>query len=502
MRILCLGNNTEDTDLRTTELASQAGSINHGLLSELEGPLNPDLYQNHGYYHSSIFDIAWHNLLALTDNFDQVVMLAQPKINWNHPNAWLNTVKLVSEIGNKGRFIDQTYLEYLSYFKNLLANNKTFCIHPFIQLHTVGKDSVLCCVSQGSVADINTIENFRTDTRYQNIRDKILKGEPVTNCKNCYKVESQGLVSNRQIDTIEWSNSLNLTNLEDLKTISSPVFYDIRPSNKCNLMCRMCRPENSHLIEKEYKTIGLIPKMPIKSLRAIGFDIIQYDNLKQVTVAGGEPTIMPELYRWLEDCVAHGRTDFGIQIQTNGNKISTRLKKLIENFSNFSFAFSIDGYGELNRYIRWPSNWDNIVENLRYFYNSKCPVVINYTISIYNVWNLGDFFEFLDQNFPNIYVNFSIVSDPSCMAPTLFPDADIALEGLTRATQTKVLKNHNKKIEAIINSLIDHFSQRPDLNIEKLKEFFNLNDKLDQSRFVYLKDYVPALDKFRITVGH
>ena len=326
MRILCLGNNTEDTDLRTTELASQAGSINHGLLSELEGPLNPDLYQNHGYYHSSIFDIAWHNLLALTDNFDQVVMLAQPKINWNHPNAWLNTVKLVSEIGN------QTYLEYLSYFKNLLANNKTFCIHPFIQLHTVGKDSVLCCVSQGSVADINTIENFRTDTRYQNIRDKILKGEPVTNCKNCYKVESQGLVSNRQIDTIEWSNSLNLTNLEDLKTISSPVFYDIRPSNKCNLMCRMCRPEDSHLIEKEYKAIGLIPNTPIKTLRATGFDIIKYDNLEQVTIAGGEPTLMPELYQWLDDCVANGRTNFGIQIQTNGNKISARLKKLVKNF--------------------------------------------------------------------------------------------------------------------------------------------------------------------------
>jgi hypothetical protein len=88
------------------------------------------------------------------------------------------------------------------------------------------------------------------------------------------------------------------------------------------------------------------------------------------------------------------------------------------------------------------------------------------------------------------------------MIPTLFPDSDLALEGLIKATQTKVFKNHNKKIEAVINSLIDHFSQRPNLNIEKLKEFFNLNDKLDRSRSVYLKDYVPALDKFRITVGY
>jgi sulfatase maturation enzyme AslB (radical SAM superfamily) len=501
MRILCLGNNTEDTDIKTTQLADQAGSINHGLLNELDGPLDEILYQNHGFYHSTIFDISWPNLLKLAENFDQVIMLDQPKKNWSHPNAWINTIKLVSELGNKGRFIDHSYLKYLSYFKNLLNNNKAFCIHPFIQLHVVGQNSVLCCLSSEPVAETNTIKDFGTDARYQNIRNKILQGDPVTNCKQCYKVESQGLVSDRQIATIEWSNRLNLSTLDDLKAISSPVFYDIRPSNKCNLMCRMCRPEDSHLIEKEYKAIGLIPNTPIKTLRATGFDIIQYDKLEQVTIAGGEPTLMPELYQWLDDCVANGRTNFGIQIQTNGNKISARLKKLVKNFSDISFAFSIDGYGQLNRYIRWPSDWDSIIENLRYFYHSKHPVVITCTISIYNVWNLGDFFEFLDHNFPNIYVNFSIVSSPSCMAPTLFPDHAVALKGLLKAKQSRICKNHNKKIETILDSLINHFSQNPSLDVEKLKDFFDINDKLDKSRSVYLKDYIPYLEKFRTKIA-
>ena len=94
-----------------------------------------------------------------------------------------------------------------------------------------------------------------------------------------------------------------------------------------------------------------------------------------------------------------------------------------------------------------------------------------------------------------------MVTDPSCMAPTLFPDHDLALQGLYKAKQSKVVKNHNKKIEIIIDSLIDYFSKKPALDVEKLKEFFDINDKLDISRSVSLKDYVPALDKFRSIVN-
>ena len=128
-------------------------------------------------------------------------------------------------------------------------------------------------------------------------------------------------------------------------------------------------------------------------------------------------------------------------------------------------------------------------------------MVITCTLSIYNVWNLGDFFEFLDHNFPNIYVNFSMVISPSCMAPTLFPDHAVALEGLLKAKQSRICKNHNKKIETILDSLINHFSQNPSLDVEKLKDFFDINDKLDKSRSVYLKDYIPYLEKFRTKIA-
>lgn len=496
-RILCLGNNTEDTDAKTTSLATKNNSLNHGLLSEIEGQLDPLLYQANGYYHTSVYDINWANLVDLTKHFDSVIMLDQPKEQWSHPNAWLNTIKLIQEIGTKGTFVDPSYLDHSSVFQTLVKENPSFCIHPFIQLHTVGPQSVVCCVSSVPIADIHTITNFKDDLRYQAIRQKMLKGELVPNCTACYKVEAQNAISERQVATVEWANRLNLRSLSDLESIDSPAYYDIRPSNKCNLTCRMCTPYNSHLIEKEYKKIGIIPNDPIKPIRTVGFDIIEYKNLKQVSVAGGEPTIMPELYKWLDRCVADNQTNFSIDIQTNGTKISSRLKQLITKFDNFNFIFSIDAYGDLNRYIRWPSDWDTIIKNWQYLRNKKHSVTLSTTLSIYSICNIGKLFEFIDKEFPGTYVNFSPVTSPKYMAPTVFPDYKIALDSLYRAKQTQTCRNHNKKLETYIDHLIEYFEQQPEPDIEKLTKFFNINDKLDQSRSVYLKDYIPALDSFR-----
>ena len=41
MKVLCLGNNTQDTDTITRNLAQIALSECHGLLSELDGPIAP-----------------------------------------------------------------------------------------------------------------------------------------------------------------------------------------------------------------------------------------------------------------------------------------------------------------------------------------------------------------------------------------------------------------------------------------------------------------------------
>lgn len=493
MRILCLGNNTEDTDTRTRNLALKNTSLCHGLLSELEGHLSPDQYSQPGYYHSSVYDVEWVRLQELSDRFDLVIMLDQPKDQWDHPNAWLNTIRLMKKLKTKIQFIDPSQTNDIEYFLDLLEKNKAFCVHPFIQLHTKYSHSVLCCRSDVPVADLDTFENFHDDHNYRSIRNKILQGEKIPHCTLCYNLESKGIITDRINDTIEWVNRLNLKTTADLTEIRQPVFYDIRPSNKCNLTCRMCSPTNSHLIEKEYKKIGILNYKSPANKHNPRFHMIHHENLKQVYIAGGEPTVISEMYQWLDRCVKENHTDFVIELNTNGTNITPRLKKILPHFRQFNFIFSVDAYGDLNRYIRWPTDWSTVIDNWHYLQNRGHPVTLSTTISIYNISKLSKLFEFIDREFPGTIVHPSLVNSSSCMSPFLFPDNKIVLEDLQKVKQTRSYKTLDF-MSTVIDDFTNFYSQDHCIDIDALRKFFQFNDKLDLNRSVYLKDYLPELD--------
>ena len=76
-------------------------------------------------------------------------------------------------------------------------------------------------------------------------------------CNYCYKLESkEGDKGVRFYDTIKWTSVLGIKNLNDLKKIKNPAYVEVRVSNKCNIRCRSCTPRYSHLIGKEFESIG------------------------------------------------------------------------------------------------------------------------------------------------------------------------------------------------------------------------------------------------------
>lgn len=501
MKILCLGNNTEDTDIKTKELAKTTGASCHGLISELDSALPVFDQLLPGYYHSSVYDIPQSKLKTFADQFDLVIMLDQPKMQWSHPHAFLHTVNLVASLTTKTQFLNEEFYQSINYIKNLVEKNLSFCILPFIHLHTQFDSAVLCCRSSKPLTKLSEIKSFATDPAYNSVREKMINGELLWDyCKHCYTVEANGIYSDRKSETIEWANRLNINSIDDLKQISKPAFYDIRPSNKCNLQCRMCNPGDSHLIQQEYHDLSLVPKIDHNELdrRYHGFDIIEYNNLKQVLIAGGEPTIMPELYQWLDQCIETNQTDFSIELTTNGTKVSERLLGLVSKFNDFNFVLSIDGYQDLNHYIRWPSRWEKIVANWKKLKKYANNVTVNVTISIYNVSRLSELFIFIDREFPNTYIHCMLCQNPKLMLPTLYPFADLALEDLQKVTNTDCYRN-NRILANSIDSLINQF-QNHQLDLSALCKFFEFNDKLDQNRHISLKDYLPELDNYRSIV--
>ena len=500
MKILCLGNNTEDTDIKTRNLARTNSAECYGLLSDLDNEVTLDSINRPGYYHTSVYDMEYGKLFEFAKQFEKIIVLDQPREQYSHPDAFYKTIQLASQLKKftSVTLLDTSYESNINFFKDLVETNKSFCIFPFIELLTNQRtdgQTTVCCRSTTPVAKLSEITNFATDKNYKIIRDKMLNGTLLPDhCSKCYSLEARGILSARKQETVEWANRLNLTSLDDLNLIKHPAYYEIRPSNVCNLQCRMCEPTSSHLIGREYKKINLISELP--PTERSNFDIINFTNLKKLYVAGGEPTAMPEFYDFLDRCIDENKT-FEFLVNTNATKINSRFKKQLKKLPHMQFVISLEGVGDMNHYIRWPSHWDTVVENMKYLVDNNHKIIINTTISIYNVTRIYDLFKWLDDEFPGVLVHaLPAHSKNNMLSAFIFPNAKLALSKLLPIQQLKCY-NNDKLLKSLVDGLIEHYQCNPTVDLEKLKLFFEFNNKLDQSRNTELADYIPELAQER-----
>ena len=497
MKILCLGNNTRDTDTRTQNLAQDNSMACYGLLSELENSVDIEQIAESGYYHSSVYDIEFGRLIDLAKKFDTIIVLDQPKEQYTHPDAFYKTIRLARHLKKTQSvsFLNNTYEQDIDFFEKLVETNKSFCIFPFIELVTLNNSSTVCCYSARPIVPISELTDFATDPHYQEIRSKLINGQLIPeHCSSCYKLEKQNIISPRQQETVEWANRLNLSSLEDLSKITKPAYYEVRPNNICNLQCRMCIPKHSNLIAQEFKLLNLATDY--EEIEYSDFDIVEFDNLQKLYVAGGEPTAMTQFYNFLDRCISTDNTDFEFVINTNAVKISNKFRKQAQQFSNMQFIISLDGYDRLNHYIRWPSEWATVIDNIKYLHKHHI-ISFNTTVSIYNVTGLFTLLEFFDCNFPGILVHCQYArSTNGMLSPTNFPNAKLALESLLPIRELRCYHN-DPLLASSIEGLISNYEKglKPDLN--SLRQFFEFNDKLDESRNIKLIDYIPDLEKYK-----
>lgn len=488
MKILCLGNNSRQTDELVSKLAKVKNQTNYGLITSI------DIELNSGYYHTSIFDLSKDQIIQVSSKFDLVLVLDQPIETWDHPNSFYLTWDLLDSI-------DQTKIQYqnksngdsVRIFSKLVNENKSFCIFPFIELLVQNGSTTVCCRSWEPIKKLKDISDWSTDSDYLSIRTDMINGKLVENhCKSCYNLESHGMQSARQVETIEWANRLQLTSIEDVINITTPVYYEVRPDNICNLQCRTCGPESSNQIFDEYVKIGWIDKDT--TYEYTNFDFVKLDKLEKLYVSGGEPTASYDLQKFMIDCINNQKTDFEFIINTNATKISSRMKELFKQFSKLSFIVSVDAYQALNHYIRYPSTFDQIIDNARYLIDQGHVVSFNTVVSIYNISKLAELFLFLDKEFPTCLIHCSLAGDQdNIYSPFLYPDYNLVKPDLEKIFDTNCYKN-DRLFRTFIDSLIN-FKEQTDIKL--LTKFFEYNDRLDQSRNIRLKDYLPDLDKFR-----
>ena len=222
--------------------------------------------------------------------------------------------------------------------------------------------------------------------------------------------------------------------------------------------------------------------------------LLLFTNLKKLYVAGGEPLVMHEFYQFLDHCINQGQTDFEMLINTNGTKLSQRFREQIKNFRNLQFMFSLDALGDLNHYIRWPSEWQTIVDNLSYLRDHGHKCAVNTTVSIYNVARLYELFDYLDHQFPNILIHVGLAEYPVATSLWLYPDHERVIDGLKRIETLPCYQN-DKLFASTIDGMLQQFVSRS--KTPNLSAFFDFNDRLDRSRSISLADYIPELEQWR-----
>jgi len=499
-KILCLGSNTIDTDIRVLNLATNDKTINHGLLNAD----NSSILKS-GYYHTSITDLSIGEILKLAGKFNKIILLDQPIEEWAHPTVLETTYKTMVDLDQLRypvEYKNNENIKKLNYWHNLVQENKSFCIHPWtLQIEENGQ-MVLCPRSSVKISDKKPSDiNWHTDPGYKKVRQAMLDGKQLhDHCKVCYDYEAKGIESYRQFETKEWASRLRLESINDLTNIKKPYFFDVRLSNKCNLMCRSCNPDYSNLIEKELKEFKIThPTVPVRSYKYSNLahiDINELTEKNRVYLTGGEPTVMQEVYDWMQECIDKNKTNFDFTLGTNGQRINKKFLNLTKYFTNLNFSVSLDGFGIINDYWRWGSKFETVIENMQVLKRQGHNININCVPGIYNVTNLHLLLEFLDREFSNttIYMQINYFALQSAYNN---PNTKLVLESMDRCKQTSVYFSNGKSCKTTIDSLYDHYSNNPTCDLESLKEFFEYNDKLDQARNVRLIDYIPELEDCR-----
>jgi len=336
-----------------------------------------------------------------------------------------------------------------------LSGSNTFCVLPWIHFATrPNGDMRLCCNSNSSGAgsdhEIGLVKsesgrpaNFGNETPMsawnndymRSVRTTMLGGEIPASCKKCFDEESKGVVSKRMWETGSWvEDGIDITDLveqtEENGTVPEKLLYlDLRLGHTCNLKCIMCSPHDSSQWVADHKKVYPIFQNP-ELKRQMDWDrkafnnfwhenpsfwkemYAQIPNLKQVYFAGGEPLMIKEHKLFLEEIIKQGYADkILVRYNTNGLLIDENIINLWSKFKKVKVGFSIDAVGDQNYYIRYPSEWNKIVENLHRLDNTpdNIQVSIATAIQILNIKHLPEFARWkIQQNFKK--VNFENIT--------------------------------------------------------------------------------------------
>jgi radical SAM protein with 4Fe4S-binding SPASM domain len=313
----------------------------------------------------------------------------------------------------------------------LLRDSKTFCIYPWIHLHAYPTgEAYPCCHAEMGLGQVgncrkNTLEEIWRDQPMAQLRKDMLSETSNPACGRCYEQEASGFFSGRK--------SANKHHGHHIKKLESNPFemtyWDIRFSNLCNLKCRSCGhifssqwyQDQAKLAGGNWKDRNTVLNYAGRTETDMWSQLEPHlDYVEQIYFAGGEPLLMEEHYRILDELVRRKRFDVRLIYNTNFTHTDLKGRSVFEYWKQFrsvAVGASLDDSGARGEYIRKGTDWA-VVEQNRRDMMAICPDVdfyISPTLSIMNAWHLPDFHRnWVEQGLIRAQdLNVNILQDPA-----------------------------------------------------------------------------------------
>jgi pyruvate-formate lyase-activating enzyme len=218
--------------------------------------------------------------------------------------------------------------------------------------------------------------------------------------------------------------------------------------------------------------------------RKVIFDEIlaKPENLTFIDFAGGEPMLHEHLEGILRLLVERRLAkNIGLCFSTNGTVKSPKILPLLKEFRRVELQVSVDGVGALHEYIRYPSRWNAVLDNICR-YNEELPgsILLQPTPQAYNFYGLVDLAKFCDASEFNMILN-NVLYGPRYLSFEILPQSviDEGIQEWELYRRISVRPHMQSEIDRIIGALR---RPRPD-DIEQLQDtFIRFTNDLDKSR--------------------
>lgn len=365
------------------------------------------------------------------------------------------------------------------------------CIHPPFGRLTDGEKPM-------NVLD-TSFDEARNAIELKEIRSQMMKGEKPAVCKLCWDEEASGLSSRRKAVNLQMGPPDTSSTAEDgtLDTEANKLTYmDVRFGNLCNQACRSCGPTDSSLWYDDAAELSKTKKLLFYGDKTYDFKkkgqtwIVNSDdfhwynqpqffeelknhlsNINRFYFTGGEPTINKAHFKTLELCIAAGvAKNITLEYNSNLMAIPQSLIKTWSQFNLVTIGASIDAYGDLANYVRWPAKWGVIESNI-FALDTNTSVNLQFsissTISCLNILNFLDLIRWmLNQQFKRLRIipQYHMLHAPQHLNVQNLPDA--AKQDITKKYEDFFLElEHNnvanhRHIENYLRSIINFMNEK------------------------------------------